>query len=110
MTFLNKATHNYSIQPHGLHYEKAYEGAMYQDGKSYTATGVHTDNHVDLQAVLNWGAKSKVEGHSSKKGPLVKCLPLLQPFVENFILKLNTKNNSIIHTLHNIWLKYKNNT
>ncbi|CAM4556627.1 unnamed protein product [Leuciscus chuanchicus] len=32
VTFLNKATHNYSIQPHGLHYEKAYEGAMYQDG------------------------------------------------------------------------------
>lgn len=32
VTFLNKATRDYSIQPHGLHYEKAYEGAMYQDG------------------------------------------------------------------------------
>ncbi|XP_051718062.1 ferroxidase HEPHL1-like isoform X3 [Ctenopharyngodon idella] len=32
VTFLNKATHDYSIQPHGLHYEKTYEGAMYQDG------------------------------------------------------------------------------
>jgi len=34
VTFLNKATRDYSIQPHGLHYEKAYEGAKYQDGKS----------------------------------------------------------------------------
>lgn len=45
VTFRNKASRDYSIQPHGLHYEKAYEGAMYQDGKSYTATGVHTNNH-----------------------------------------------------------------
>ncbi|TRZ04025.1 hypothetical protein DNTS_023059 [Danionella cerebrum] len=30
--FFNKAKHNYSIQPHGLHYEKAHEGARYQDG------------------------------------------------------------------------------
>ncbi|RXN25752.1 hephaestin 1 [Labeo rohita] len=32
VTFLNRATRDYSIQPHGLHYEKAYEGAKYQDG------------------------------------------------------------------------------
>ncbi|KAI7800963.1 hephaestin-like protein 1a [Triplophysa rosa] len=32
VTFLNKATRPYSIQPHGVHYDKAYEGAMYQDG------------------------------------------------------------------------------
>ncbi|XP_051718057.1 ferroxidase HEPHL1-like isoform X1 [Ctenopharyngodon idella] len=32
VTFLNNATRDYSIQPHGLHYEKTYEGAMYQDG------------------------------------------------------------------------------
>ncbi|KAI2656580.1 Ferroxidase HEPHL1 [Labeo rohita] len=38
VTFLNRATRDYSIQPHGLHYEKAYEGAKYQDGKSYTTT------------------------------------------------------------------------
>ncbi|RXN25751.1 hephaestin 1 [Labeo rohita] len=32
VTFHNRATRDYSIQPHGLHYEKAYEGAKYQDG------------------------------------------------------------------------------
>ncbi|XP_043114841.1 hephaestin-like protein 1a [Puntigrus tetrazona] len=32
VTFFNKASHDYSIQPHGLHYEKIYEGAKYQDG------------------------------------------------------------------------------
>lgn len=32
VTFLNKARQPYSIQPHGVHYDKAYEGAMYQDG------------------------------------------------------------------------------
>ncbi|XP_051521589.1 hephaestin-like protein 1a isoform X2 [Myxocyprinus asiaticus] len=32
VTFFNNAMRDYSIQPHGLQYEKAYEGAMYQDG------------------------------------------------------------------------------
>ncbi|KAG7484346.1 hypothetical protein MATL_G00048630 [Megalops atlanticus] len=32
VTFMNKASRNYSLQPHGLQYEKAYEGASYQDG------------------------------------------------------------------------------
>uniref|UniRef100_A0A671M3S5 ferroxidase n=1 Tax=Sinocyclocheilus anshuiensis TaxID=1608454 RepID=A0A671M3S5_9TELE len=32
VTFFNRATRDYSIQPHGLHYEKTYEGAKYQDG------------------------------------------------------------------------------
>lgn len=32
VTFLNRADRNFSIQPHGLQYEKASEGAQYQDG------------------------------------------------------------------------------
>lgn len=36
VTFRNMASNNYSLQPHGLSYDKLYEGAMYQDGKTYT--------------------------------------------------------------------------
>ncbi|XP_066533943.1 ferroxidase HEPHL1-like [Hoplias malabaricus] len=32
VTFLNKADRTYSIQPHGLQYTKAFEGAQYDDG------------------------------------------------------------------------------
>ncbi|XP_030648847.1 hephaestin-like protein 1 [Chanos chanos] len=32
VTFMNKADRNYSIQPHGLQYDKQFEGALYQDG------------------------------------------------------------------------------
>ncbi|XP_063059110.1 ferroxidase HEPHL1-like [Engraulis encrasicolus] len=34
VTFLNRAVRNFSIQPHGLQYEKASEGAQYQDGET----------------------------------------------------------------------------
>ncbi|XP_056329240.1 hephaestin-like protein 1a [Danio aesculapii] len=39
VTFLNKARKHYSIQPHGLHYEKVYEGAMYVDGSRKASVG-----------------------------------------------------------------------
>uniref|UniRef100_A0A8C1KWX7 ferroxidase n=1 Tax=Cyprinus carpio TaxID=7962 RepID=A0A8C1KWX7_CYPCA len=39
VTFFNSATRDYSIQPHGLHYEKAYEGAKYQDAGASVAPG-----------------------------------------------------------------------
>lgn len=32
VTFMNKADRNYSIQPHGLQYEKRFQGSSYQDG------------------------------------------------------------------------------
>ncbi|KAM4619806.1 ferroxidase HEPHL1 isoform 2-T2 [Polymixia lowei] len=32
VTFMNKADRNYSIQPHGLHYDKRFEGTSYKDG------------------------------------------------------------------------------
>ncbi|KAL4647111.1 hephaestin-like protein 1 [Arapaima gigas] len=37
--FMNKATRPYSIQPHGLQYEKAYEGALYGGGISQVVPG-----------------------------------------------------------------------
>ncbi|XP_026138757.1 hephaestin-like protein 1 isoform X1 [Carassius auratus] len=40
VTFLNKAKRDYSIQPHGLHYEKIYEGAMYKDGTQKAGASV----------------------------------------------------------------------
>uniref|UniRef100_A0A3P8YNT2 ferroxidase n=1 Tax=Esox lucius TaxID=8010 RepID=A0A3P8YNT2_ESOLU len=35
VVFLNKADRNYTIQPHGLHFEKRYQGTSYQDGKTH---------------------------------------------------------------------------
>ncbi|XP_034034252.1 ferroxidase HEPHL1 isoform X1 [Thalassophryne amazonica] len=32
VTFLNKADRNYSIQPHGVHYDKRFQGTSYEDG------------------------------------------------------------------------------
>lgn len=33
VTFMNKADRNYSIQPHGLHYDKSSQGSSYEDGE-----------------------------------------------------------------------------
>lgn len=33
VTFMNKADRNYSIQPHGLHYDKRFQGTNYEDGE-----------------------------------------------------------------------------
>lgn len=33
VTFMNKADRNYSIQPHGLHYDKRFQGSSYEDGE-----------------------------------------------------------------------------
>uniref|UniRef100_A0A8C7YK73 ferroxidase n=1 Tax=Oryzias sinensis TaxID=183150 RepID=A0A8C7YK73_9TELE len=32
VTFMNKGDRNYSIQPHGLHYDKQFQGSSYEDG------------------------------------------------------------------------------
>ncbi|XP_077596011.1 ferroxidase HEPHL1 isoform X2 [Stigmatopora nigra] len=39
VTFLNKADRNYSIHPHGLHYEKRFQGSSYDDG--FEKPGAH---------------------------------------------------------------------
>lgn len=35
VTFRNMATKAFSLQPHGLSYDKLYEGAAYEDGKAH---------------------------------------------------------------------------
>ncbi|KAK1790626.1 hypothetical protein P4O66_014495 [Electrophorus voltai] len=42
VTFQNNAKHNFSMQPHGVLYDKAYEGAVYQDGSQKHGDIVHT--------------------------------------------------------------------
>ncbi|KAJ8410873.1 hypothetical protein AAFF_G00188300 [Aldrovandia affinis] len=41
VTFLNKANRTYSLHPHGLQYEKAYEGASYKDDALRNGSHVH---------------------------------------------------------------------
>ncbi|KAI4893109.1 hypothetical protein NFI96_020634, partial [Prochilodus magdalenae] len=40
VTFKNKATYPFSMQPHGLHYDKDYEGALYEDGSQKRGASV----------------------------------------------------------------------
>ncbi|XP_053467305.1 ferroxidase HEPHL1 [Ictalurus furcatus] len=40
VTFRNMASKNYSMQPHGLSYDKPYEGATYQDGTQKAGASV----------------------------------------------------------------------
>ncbi|KAI5092141.1 hypothetical protein C0J45_17772 [Silurus meridionalis] len=40
VTFRNKATHNFSMQPHGVSYDKSYEGVIYQDGSQKPGASV----------------------------------------------------------------------
>uniref|UniRef100_A0A671M8J2 ferroxidase n=1 Tax=Sinocyclocheilus anshuiensis TaxID=1608454 RepID=A0A671M8J2_9TELE len=68
VTFFNRATRDYSIQPHGLHYEKTYEGAKYQDGKSYTATASVAPGE---KFTYRWRV---IEGPSSSDPPCVSYL------------------------------------
>lgn len=37
VTFMNKADGNYSIQPHGVHYDKHFQGSNYEDGEKATS-------------------------------------------------------------------------
>ncbi|KAM9436317.1 ferroxidase HEPHL1-like isoform 2-T2 [Clarias gariepinus] len=40
VTFRNMASKDFSLQPHGLSYDKVYEGAMYQDGSQKAGASV----------------------------------------------------------------------
>lgn len=33
VTFMNKADRPYSLQPHGVHYDKRFQGSRYEDGE-----------------------------------------------------------------------------
>ncbi|XP_030634614.1 hephaestin-like protein 1 isoform X2 [Chanos chanos] len=89
VTFLNKAKYNYSIQPHGLHYEKAYEGAKYQDGSQKDGASVPpgerfiyrwkvtegpSDNDPPCLSYLYYSASDPVpDTNSGLVGPLLVC-------------------------------------
>ncbi|KAK3515604.1 hypothetical protein QTP70_024835 [Hemibagrus guttatus] len=40
VTFRNNASHNFSMQPHGVSYDKGYEGVIYQDGSQKPGASV----------------------------------------------------------------------
>uniref|UniRef100_A0A087YJH5 ferroxidase n=1 Tax=Poecilia formosa TaxID=48698 RepID=A0A087YJH5_POEFO len=67
VTFQNKANRSYSIHPHGLHYEKHFQGTSYEDGSD------NPGSHVDpgKEFVYTWRV---LEGPSSSDSP---CIPYL---------------------------------
>ncbi|XP_059207832.1 ferroxidase HEPHL1 [Centropristis striata] len=67
VTFMNKADRNYSIQPHGLHYDKHYQGSSYEDGVDKPGSHVGPgESFTYIWKVL--------EGPSSSDSP---CIPYL---------------------------------
>uniref|UniRef100_A0AAQ4PIB5 ferroxidase n=1 Tax=Gasterosteus aculeatus aculeatus TaxID=481459 RepID=A0AAQ4PIB5_GASAC len=67
VTFLNKADRNYSIQPHGLHYDKHFQAVSYEDGVD--KPGSHVGPGVNF--TYSWQV---LEGPSSSDSP---CIPYL---------------------------------
>lgn len=67
VTFMNRADRNYSIQPHGLHYEKRFQGSSYEDGVN--KPGSHVGPGETFTYV--W---QLLEGPSSSDSP---CIPYL---------------------------------
>ncbi|XP_037323341.2 ferroxidase HEPHL1 isoform X1 [Pungitius pungitius] len=67
VTFLNKADRNYSIQPHGLHYDKHFQGDSYEDG--FDKPGSHVGPGMNF--TYSWQV---LEGPSSSDSP---CIPYL---------------------------------
>lgn len=65
VTFRNKAHYNFSMQPHGVSYDKPYEGVLYQDGKTNKAV-------LDLKkAVCDMQLDMNDEKYVRKKGGVV---------------------------------------
>ncbi|XP_040006414.1 ferroxidase HEPHL1 isoform X1 [Xiphias gladius] len=67
VTFMNKADRNYSIQPHGLHYDKLSQGSTYEDGVDKPGSHVGPGEHF----IYTWEV---LEGPSSSDSP---CIPYL---------------------------------
>ncbi|XP_061558444.1 ferroxidase HEPHL1 isoform X1 [Phycodurus eques] len=67
VTFLNRADRNYSIHPHGLHYEKRFQGSSYDDGVD--KPGAHVAPGETF--TYTWQV---LEGPSSSDSP---CIPYL---------------------------------
>ncbi|KAI5629257.1 hephaestin-like protein 1 isoform X1, partial [Silurus asotus] len=89
VTFLNKADRNYSIQPHGLQYTKASEGAQYEDGTEKNGSHVQpgdsfnytwhviegpSDSDPDCISYLYFSSSDAIRDTSSGLfGPLLVC-------------------------------------
>uniref|UniRef100_UPI0037E8636B ferroxidase HEPHL1 isoform X2 n=1 Tax=Semicossyphus pulcher TaxID=241346 RepID=UPI0037E8636B len=67
VTFMNLADRNYSIQPHGLHYDKHSEGSSYEDGVNKPGSHVAPGQNF----TYTWQV---LEGPSSSDSP---CIPYL---------------------------------
>ncbi|KAG7217240.1 hypothetical protein INR49_027784 [Caranx melampygus] len=67
VTFMNKADRNYSIQPHGLHFDKQSQGSSYEDGVNKPGSNVGPGERF----VYTWQV---LEGPSSSDPP---CIPYL---------------------------------
>ncbi|XP_038564951.1 ferroxidase HEPHL1 [Micropterus salmoides] len=67
VTFMNRADRNFSIEPHGLHYDKHFQGSSYEDGVNKPGSHVGPgENFTYIWQVL--------EGPSSSDSP---CVPYL---------------------------------
>ncbi|KAL0994973.1 hypothetical protein UPYG_G00130140 [Umbra pygmaea] len=91
VVFLNKANRNYSIQPHGLHFDKRFQGTSYQDGVEnpgsavppgsmfrYTWEVLEGPSPSDPQCVgyLYYSGSSPIEDtNTGLFGPLMICRP-----------------------------------
>lgn len=67
VTFMNMADRNYSIQPHGLHYDKRFQGSSYEDGVNKPGSHVGPGENF----TYTWQV---LEGPSSSDPP---CIPYL---------------------------------
>ncbi|KAM8835976.1 ferroxidase HEPHL1 [Synchiropus picturatus] len=67
VTFRNKADRNYSVQPHGLHYDKRFQGSSYHDGADKPGSHVAPGQTF----TYTWQV---LEGPSSSDPP---CIPYL---------------------------------
>ncbi|XP_029924399.1 hephaestin-like protein 1 [Myripristis murdjan] len=67
VTFMNMANRNYSIQPHGLHFDKRFQGSSYEDGADKPGAHVRPGETF----TYTWQV---LEGPSSSDSP---CIPYL---------------------------------
>uniref|UniRef100_A0A4W5JKS9 ferroxidase n=1 Tax=Hucho hucho TaxID=62062 RepID=A0A4W5JKS9_9TELE len=91
VVFLNKADRSYSIQPHGLHFDKQYQGTSYQDGVEKPGSAVSPGSRFTYTwqvldgpslsdppclSYLYYSGSSPVEDtNAGLTGPLLVCRP-----------------------------------
>lgn len=67
VTFMNMAERNYSIQPHGVHYDKRFQGSSYEDGVDKPGSHVGPGETF----TYTWQV---LEGPSSSDSPCINYL------------------------------------